>query len=88
MAFLYLNGYRGQSVGAKHIAVHLNERGFTQRGKQWARNRVHEILSNPTYYGEFIFNKRDAKNKKKKPESEWIRMAVEPIIEKSIFEIV
>ena len=85
---LYLNGYSGHSFGAKHIAVHLNERGFTLRGKQWARNRVHEILSNPTYHGEFIFNKRDAKNKKNKPESEWIRMAVEPIIEKSIFETV
>jgi site-specific DNA recombinase len=85
---LYLNGYSGQSFGAKHIAVHINERGFTLRGKQWARNRVHEILSNPTYHGEFIFNKRDAKNKKNKPESEWIRMAVEPIIEKFIFETV
>jgi len=61
---LYLNGYSGQSFGAKHIAVHLNERGFTLRGKQFARNRVHEILSNPAYQGEFIFNKRDAKNKR------------------------
>jgi site-specific DNA recombinase len=85
---LYLNGYSGQSFGAKHIAVHLNERGFTLRGKKWARNRIHEILSNSTYHGEFIFNKRDAKNKKNKPESEWVRMAVEPIIEKSIFETV
>ena len=64
---LYLNGHLGQSMGAKQIAVHLNERGFTQRGKQFARNRVHEILSNPTYQGEFIFNKRDAKNQKLKP---------------------
>ena len=85
---LYLNGHLGQSMGAKQIAVHLNERGFTQRGKQFARNRVHEILSNPTYQGEFIFNKRDAKNQKDKPESEWVRMAVEPIIEKSLFDAV
>jgi hypothetical protein len=49
---------------------------------------VHEILSNPTYQGEFIFNKRDAKNQKSKPESEWVRMMVEPIIEKSVFEAV
>jgi|CXWL01.1.fsa_nt_gi DNA invertase Pin-like site-specific DNA recombinase len=85
---LYLNGYLGQSMGAKQIAVHLNERGLTLRGKKWARNRVHEILSNPTYQGEFIFNKRDARNQKNKPESEWVRMAVDPIIEKSIFEAV
>jgi DNA invertase Pin-like site-specific DNA recombinase len=85
---LYLNGYLGQSFGAKQIAVHLNERGLTLRGKQWARNRVHEILSNSTYHGEFIFNKRDSKNQKNKPESEWIRMAVDPIIEKSTFEVV
>ncbi|MEK6735819.1 MAG: recombinase family protein, partial [Pseudomonadota bacterium] len=85
---LYLNGYLGQSFGAKQIAVHLNERGLTLRGKQFGRNRIHEILSNPTYHGEFIFNKRDARNQKNKPESEWVRMAVDPIIEKSIFEVV
>ncbi len=85
---LYLNGYRGQSMGSKQIAVHLNERGLTLRGKQWARNRIHEILSNPAYKGELIFNKRDAKNQKNKPESEWVRMAVEPVIEQSIFEAV
>jgi len=85
---LYLNGYLGQLMGAKQIAVHLNERGFTQRGKQFARNRVHEILFNPTYCGEFIFNKRDAKNQKDKPESEWVCMKVESIIEKSVFEAV
>lgn len=85
---LYLNGYLGQSYGAKQIAVHLNERGLTLRGAIWERNRIHEILSNPTYHGEFIFNKRDARNKKNKPESEWVRMAVDPIIEKSTFEVV
>ena len=85
---LYLNGHLGQSMGAKQIAVYLNERGFTLRGTQWGRNRVHEILSNPTYQGEFIFNKRDAKNQKLKPESEWVRMAVEPIIKRLMFEAV
>lgn len=61
---LYLNGHLGQSFGAKQIAVHLNERCFTLRGAKWARNRVHEILSNPTYHGEFIFNKRDGRTGK------------------------
>ncbi|PTQ78874.1 DNA invertase Pin-like site-specific DNA recombinase [Nitrosomonas oligotropha] len=85
---LYLNGYLGQSYGAKQIAVHLNERGLTLRGAKWARNRVHEVLSNPTYQGEYIFNKRDGKNLKNKPATEWVRMAVDPIIDKSIFEAV
>jgi len=85
---LYLNGYRGQSMGSKQIAVRLNECGLTLRGKQWARNRIHEILSNPVYKGEFIFNKRDAKNQRNKPESEWVRMTVDSIIEQSIFEAV
>ncbi len=85
---LYLNGYHGQSFGVKHIAVHLNDRGLSLRGKNWTRGRVHEVLSNTTYQGELIFNKRDAKNRQIKPESEWVRMAVEPIIEKSIFEAV
>ena len=49
---------------------------------------MHMILSNPIYQSEFIFNKRDAKNQKDKPENEWVRMAVEPIIEKSLFEAV
>ena len=31
---LYLNGYSGQSMGAKQIATHLNEQGVSLRGKQ------------------------------------------------------
>jgi hypothetical protein len=85
---LYLNGYLGQSFGTKHIAVHLNERGLTLRGTKWTRGRVHEVLSNPTYQGELVFNRRDAKNHQTKPESEWVRMAVEPIVEKPIFSTV
>ena len=82
---MYLDGLHGRSVGVKEIAEHLNNRGITLRGKAWTKNRIHEVLANTVYIGEYYFNKRDAKNQRIKPQSEWVRLTVEPIIEAERF---
>lgn len=37
---MYLNGYQGQLLGAKQIAMHFNERTVTYRGSTWTKNRI------------------------------------------------
>ena len=83
---LYLDGDQLRTMGAKDIAVHLNNRNITLRGQRWGRNRVHEILSNRAYIGEYYFNKRDHKTKTIKPEAEWIKVQMEPILDTATFE--
>ena len=61
---LYLNGDHGASMGCKSIAYFLNERGITRRGQRWMRARVHEVLANPAYVGEYYFNRIDGKTQK------------------------
>ncbi len=83
---LYLNGHEGRSMGAKEIAQYLNTRNITLRGTQWNKSRVHEVLANTAYIGKYYFNKHDNKAKKLKPQSEWVLLTIEPIIEAEIFD--
>lgn len=83
---LYLYGHQGQQLGARGIAAYCNDRGITFRGKRWHKSAVHDILNNRTYLGEFIFNRKEAKTGRIKPESEWITVNVEPIIDPELFE--
>jgi site-specific DNA recombinase len=83
---LYLSGLSGRAVGVKDIAKHLNERGERMRGGLWGIHKVHKVLSDSTYKGECRYNVIDSRTGKKRPPSEWIRVAVEPIIDASTFE--
>lgn len=82
---LYLRGDKGAPLGCKGIAYHLNERGVTMRGQRWSRSRVHEVLANPAYAGDYYFNRIEGKTRKLKLQSEWVKLAVEPIIEAATF---
>ena len=82
----YLHGNEKGSMGAKEIASYLNDKNTPMRLQQWNRSRVHEVLSSRTYIGEYYFNKTDNKNKRIKPESEWIKIDIQPIIEASTYE--
>ncbi len=83
---LYLSGDKGASLECKGIAYYLNERGITMRGQRWTRSRVHEVLANPAYIGDYYFNRVEGKTGRLKPQSEWVKLTVEPIIEAAIFE--
>jgi hypothetical protein len=43
------------------------------------------VLANPAYVGEYCFNRIDGKTQNPKPASEWVKLAVDPIIEPAIF---
>jgi len=58
------------------FAYFLNERGIARRGQRWTRARVHEVLANPAYIGDYYFNRSDGKPQKPKPPSEWVKLAV------------
>ena len=72
-------------MGCKGVAYYLNERGITMCGQRWSRSRVHEVLANPAYIGDYYFNRVEGKTKRIKPKSEWVKLAVEPIIDATIF---
>ena len=77
---MYLDGHEGADLGCKHIATYWNERGLRMRRQAWTRARVHEVLTNRTYMGEYVFNKI-GKDGRRKPEAEWIRVSVPPIVD-------
>ncbi len=85
---LYLNGCRGKSLGVIGIEKELNDSGLTMRGKSWKRTIIHKILSLRLYLGEYVFNRKESKSGKVKPETEWIEVHVEPIIDQETFSLV
>lgn len=83
---LYLNGHQGESLGCKGIASHLNQRGLTYRGSQWTRTRIHLILTQTAYRGDYYFNRINQKTKQLKPAAEWVKVPVEPIVDAGIYD--
>jgi site-specific DNA recombinase len=85
---MYLGGLNGAEMGCKDIASFFNERGTLLRGRKWARNRVHQLLSDATYKGDYVFNKTAGRAAEKKPETEWVAVPVDPLIDRQVFDAV
>ncbi len=85
---LYLNGLNGVELGSKQIAAHFNERGSTFRGTKLTRTRVHSMLADTAYMGEYIFNKKQVRTRTWKPEAERIKVSVEAIVSPDVFRAV
>ena len=85
---LYLNGLNGNELGSKQIAAHFNGRGVTLRGAKWTRTRVHNMLSDTAYMGEYVFNKKQIRTRQVKPEAEWVRVPIDAIVSADIFRTV
>ena len=83
---LYLNGLNGRALGVKEIAKHLTEHGHLMRGKPWTTQKVHTLLSDTLYMGEYYFNVRDSKANKQRPPEEWVRTDIPAIIDAAAFE--
>ena len=77
---LYLYGHQGKTLGIKEIVKYLTQRGQTMRGNPWSIQKVHKILSERSYIGEHVFNKRCAKTGEKRPREEWLVYRSDPII--------
>lgn len=82
---LYDRGLNGCEMGCLQIAAHLEEGGVKRRGAKWTRNRVQQLLGDAAYMGDYVFNKKDMQARQTKPEEEWVRVAIEPIIDKQVF---
>ena len=83
---LYLFGCQGKTVGQKEIGRHLTERGLLMRGKPWRVQKVHTILSDTLYKGDYYFNVTDSKAKQKRESTEWIKTSIPAIIDSALFE--
>lgn len=74
------------------IAGILNARGVaTDLGRPWTRGTVHQVLINPKYVGDNVWNRISFKLKKKRVRNTpdmWIRISdvFEPIVDRSLFE--
>ena len=85
---LYLHGMDGQVFGVKEIAKYLHRRGHLMRGKAWTTQKVHTILSDELYMGNYYFNVRDSKTLEVRPPEEWVKTDIPPIVDAAIFEAV
>jgi DNA invertase Pin-like site-specific DNA recombinase len=74
------------------IASSLNERGATTDfGRQWTRGTVHQVLTNPKYVGDNVYNRRSFKLKRKRvrnPPEMWVRSVGTfiPIVPREMFD--
>ena len=87
----YLYGHRGQDLGVQGIAAHFNEEGLLVRGQQWAKGRIHDLLTNRAYIGEHCFNKYEKRGvaiRRLKPQQEWVLIKVPPIVSDELFTAV
>jgi hypothetical protein len=60
-----------------------------QRGLKWRTSSVHRILRNRDYIGEAVYNRtKPGKDGRRgeRPESEWIRIQIPAIIDRTTFE--
>lgn len=83
---LYQHGYQGKALGIKEIVKHLMERNQLHRGTAWTIQKIHDILSSPTYVGDYYFNVHDSRTGKIRPESEWIKSEIPALIDRDTFE--
>jgi site-specific DNA recombinase len=81
-------GSDGRPMGVKAIATYLNERGITRRGRRFSTGNVHALLTSSTYYGVHHFNRKDSRNGKPRPPSQWVEFRVPPIIDEQTFTAV
>ena len=84
----YLYGIEGKQMGCKEIAIHLNQMGMRMRGNDFTMQKIHKILSDTLYNGEYHFNVIDSKTGEKRPPEEWIKTTIPAIIDASMFESV
>ncbi|MBP7586461.1 MAG: recombinase family protein [Thermoanaerobaculia bacterium] len=74
------------------IAVALNDRGvLTDLGRPWTRGTVHQVLINPKYVGDNVWNRVSFKLKKARVRNGselWVRAqgAFEALVERDLFE--
>lgn len=78
---------RVSGLGGKTIAEHFNTAGMRYRGRKWNKAAVLHMLRNRVMIGETIFNKREPRTKRDRPESEWLVLHTHtPVIDAALWE--
>ena len=73
--------------GAKATARSLNQRGLLYRKHLWTRDLVLKVISDPGVVGRYRWGRIDSRGKRVRPESEWIPMAVDRIVDDEVFQM-
>lgn len=79
-------------VGEREIAERLNREGVvTDLGRPWTRGTVHQVLTNPKYVGDNVYNRVSNKLKQRRVANAptlWVvaKGAFKPIVEAELFE--
>jgi hypothetical protein len=78
----------GPPLGVKAIVNWLNSRGYTTRqGGRWSVNKIHRLLTNPVYKGEYRFNEEPRSDEFSTSDLlQVVILPVEPIIDPDEFE--
>jgi hypothetical protein len=74
--------------GAKATAISLNQRGLLYRGQRWTRDLVLKVISDPCAVGRYYWGRVDSRDRRVRPESEWVPVAVERIVDGELFRMV
>ncbi len=76
--------------GLAKIAEELNKRGIkTKKGGLWAKSTLYDLLRNEKYIGIYTYSRGTKRNHHaKNPEVIYVEGAIEPIIDKSLWEAV
>ena len=82
----YLNGLDGRVMGCKEIVKHLSDKNVTMRGSAWSVQKIHTLLSDTLYMGDYYFNVIDSKTGKKRPPDEWVKTPIPAIVDAAVFE--
>ena len=83
---LYLNGFEGRMMGCKEIVKHLTDKNLLMRGCAWNVQKIHKLLSDSLYMGDYYFNVIDSKTSQKRPPEEWVKTTIPAIIDASTYE--
>lgn len=83
---MYAYGDDGKDFGCKEIAMHLNANGYLMRGQPFTMQKVHTVLSDTLYNGDYYFNVIDSKTRETRPADEWVKTSIPAIIDAQLFE--
>lgn len=76
-----------EGLGARQIAVWLNEHGLTNRGKRWNKTVINYLLCNEALIGKTVFGKKSRETGRRRPRDQWIVVdSHEPILPRELWE--
>lgn len=80
---------RVDGLGARAIAMKLNETGRLHRGRKWNKTAISDLLRNQAAIGNIVFGKKDRATGRRRPRDQWIVVpSHQPIIPQDLWDTV